>query len=494
MTVSTAPEARADSPGSVLLAARGRRRAADAAEAELLCLAVDWSVMHPPESIHDAATHTLRGFGQTDLAISGPGAPTVAEFSVAEFAAAVGLSTEAGKRYLGEAVELRYRLPRLWERVTAGDLAAWKARLVARETIQLSTEAASYVDRHVAHVAHKIRPAQLERLVAEAIGRFMPEEAARVAAEAADGRHVTIHDQLVSFEGTMRVEAELDLADALDLEAAVAAGAEHRALCGSTETLDVRRAQAVGDLARRQLSFDLMGGDPTPRRTKRQVLIHVHLSEAAILGDDPVAHLERGNALVTADQVRAWCGNQETQIVVKPVLDLGACVEVDSDVVPDRLAEQVALRDRTCVFPWCTRPARRCHPDSTDHPCDDDHVHPRSRGGPYVHLQPRSALPETPSAQDPLPVELSGARPRHLPLDQSPRLPVPPRPFGHPRRESGPTAPARPTRPLTTPPRSRPPTVRSLMPVLVAARAVAARCSADVSGTTTSNCLRLGPP
>ena len=455
----------------MLAAARAAGAAADAAEAELLCLAVDWSVMHPPESIHDAATHTLRGFGQTDVAISGPGAPTVAEFSIAEFAAAVGLSTEAGKRYLGEAVELRYRLPRLWERVTAGDLAAWKARLVARETIRLSTEAASYVDRHVAHVAHKIRPAQLERLVAEAIGRFMPEEAARVAAEAADGRHVTIHDQLVSFEGTMRVEAELDLADALDLEAAVAAGAEHRALCGSTETLDVRRAQAVGDLARRQLSFDLMGGDPTPRRTKRQVLIHVHLSEAAILGDDPVAHLERGNALVTADQVRAWCGNQETQIVVKPVLDLGACVEVDSDVVPDRLAEQVALRDRMCVFPWCTRPARRCHPDSMDHPCDDDHVHPRSRGGPTCTCNLAPLCRRHHRLKTHSPWRLSRARPRHLRLDQSPRLPVPPRPFGHPRRESGPTAPARPTRPLTTPPRSRPPTVRSLMPVLVAARA-----------------------
>ena len=33
---------------------------------------------------------------------------------VAEFAAAVGMTTDAGKYYLGQAVELRYRLPRLW--------------------------------------------------------------------------------------------------------------------------------------------------------------------------------------------------------------------------------------------------------------------------------------------------------------------------------------------------------------------------------------------
>jgi hypothetical protein len=106
--------------------------------------------------------------------------------------------------------------------------------------------------------------------------------------------------------------------------------------------------------------------------------MYVHLSEAAVLGDDPVAHLERGNSLVSVEQVRTWCGNPDAQVVVKPVLDLSACVEVDSDVVPDRVAEQVAVRDRTCVFPWRTRPARRCRPD--DHSCDDDHVQSRSCG------------------------------------------------------------------------------------------------------------------
>ena len=38
--------------------------------------------------------------------------------------------------------------------------------------------------------------------------------------------------------------------------------------------------------------------------------------------------------------------------------------------VPDRIREQVILRDRTCVFPWCTRPARGCdidHVDEYDH-------------------------------------------------------------------------------------------------------------------------------
>ncbi len=35
------------------------------------------------------------------------------------------------------------------------------------------------------------------------------------------------------------------------------------------------------------------------------------------------------------------------------------------------MSEQVDLRDHTCVFPWCTKPAHRC---------DHDHVTPWPRG------------------------------------------------------------------------------------------------------------------
>jgi len=86
MTDTATPEARPAAPAEVLRSARARRRAADEAEADLLGLAVDWAVMHPVESIGDEATYRLPGFGETDLALAGPGAPTVAGFCVAEFA------------------------------------------------------------------------------------------------------------------------------------------------------------------------------------------------------------------------------------------------------------------------------------------------------------------------------------------------------------------------------------------------------------------------
>ncbi|WP_239781117.1 HNH endonuclease signature motif containing protein, partial [Pimelobacter simplex] len=40
---------------------------------------------------------------------------------------------------------------------------------------------------------------------------------------------------------------------------------------------------------------------------------------------------------------------------------------------PDRHRQQVELRDHTCRFPYCTRPAMRC---------DLDHARPHGRGGP----------------------------------------------------------------------------------------------------------------
>ena len=386
-----------DSPSGILAAARVARATADRAEADLLQLAVGWAVMHPAESIGEAETVRLRGFGDTGIPVAGPGAPLVAEFSIAEFAAAVGLSTEAGKRYVGHAVELRYRLPRLWARVTVGDLPAWKARRVAEQTVDLSKEAARFVDRHVAPVAHQVRPAQVDRLVEEAVGRHMPEHAERRRRDALDQRKLVIDHQQVSFAGTSQVYGELDLADALDLEDAIRAGAAQLAALGSTETLDVRRSLALGDLARHQPTLDLTtspGEATTPRRKPpRAVVLHLHLAEAAISSGEPgigrpgIGRVENTRTPVTAETIRGWCARPDVKLVIQPVIDLAGHVHVEAYEVPDRIDAATALRDVTCVFPWCTRPARRLHPDPLAHGCDSDHVTPHDQGGPTCSCQ-----------------------------------------------------------------------------------------------------------
>ena len=80
--------------------------------------------------------------------------------------------------------------------------------------------------------------------------------------------------------------------------------------------------------------------------------------------------MEEGQRLVLLDQVKDWCADSRTKVTVKPVIDLNADLSTPAYEVPDRIREQVILRDRTCVFPWCTRPARGC---DIDHVIEYDH-------------------------------------------------------------------------------------------------------------------------
>ena len=205
-----------DTAGALLAAARAGRAIADAAEARLLQHAVAWAAMHSTDSIDEA--EMLVGYGDQGMPLAGAGAPLVAEFAVTEFAAAIGLSTDAGKAYVGQALELRHRLPRVWRRVVKGDLKAWQARRIADRTLLLSREAADFVDVHVASTAHKIGPYQLDRLVEKAIADHMPDLAEERRLVKADGRYFTIEQQENSYDGTASVHGELDLADAHDLE------------------------------------------------------------------------------------------------------------------------------------------------------------------------------------------------------------------------------------------------------------------------------------
>ena len=398
--LAVGPEAEAADLGAsgLLASIRAERDAENTAAARQLELAARWADLHPPESIHSAAAFTMPG-SEHEEPIAGEGCPLVAEFCVAELGASLGMSSTAAKKLIGDALELRHRLPRLWAQVQAGTVPAWRARQVAETTIHttpaLTPEAAGFVDAQVAAVAGRVGTAQLDRLVAENIKRFdlAPPDPASDPEDgylSVDPRHATLNDQDVHYAGTMHLEADLDVADALDLDRALAHDAAVQKALGSSESLDVRRAKALGGLARTQTALDLhtqdSGFEAHSARTSttepcepnlpmaREVVLHAHF-DATTSGDGqtifgPTGHLEERQKLVLLDQVQAWCGDTRTKVTIKPVIDLTAELSAPGYAIPPRIREQIVLRDRTCVFPWCSRPSRGC---DVDHVVEHDH-------------------------------------------------------------------------------------------------------------------------
>ncbi|WP_192904049.1 HNH endonuclease signature motif containing protein, partial [Nocardioides albidus] len=108
----------------------------------------------------------------------------------------------------------------------------------------------------------------------------------------------------------------------------------------------------------------------------RKVVLNVHITDTTLTADrspSPVGRWEEGRCPISSAQIREWLRARETTIIVRPVIDLADHVPVGSYETPDRHRIRVALRDQTCRFPHCTRPAQRC---------DLDHHRPYGEGGP----------------------------------------------------------------------------------------------------------------
>ncbi|MGO4258055.1 DUF222 domain-containing protein [Marmoricola sp. RAF53] len=364
---------------AALTAARRFRAEADAAEVGLLVQAVAWAAQHTVSDPDFAAT-----WGDSPIPLAGEGAPLVSNFCVTEFSAALGMSDRSGRALIAEAVEIAHRLPRVWHRITTGTLKVWRARLIASKTLHLSMDAAAYVDAQVARFAHRIGAAETDRLVDAAIATFMPQTAREIAERRADQRHVTVDHHQVSFEGTSLIHGELDLVDALDLDARLSADAAQLKEWGSEASLDARRAEALGNLARGELPLPSSSlveeaaqrpsrnpasqeatAPPAPRRP---ITLYLHLDPR-----DPFGRLEnRGPHLISQEQIQDWLNAPGAHITLRPVIDLNEELATTAYQPSDRLREQVILRDRTCVFPYCTRNARAC---------DLDHIEPYDPDG-----------------------------------------------------------------------------------------------------------------
>jgi len=370
----------------VLDAVVERRRTADRAEADLLALAVHWVDLHPVTPEHPAATFPTQrrgglasalGPGFFDQApLAGPGTPPVAQYAVEELAAALNLTHAAGLSLVSEAVELHYRLPRLWALVQDGRLQAWKARQVARATTQLTTESVGFVDRHLAVTAKANRLPALGPVLHEARLQCDPDQAAAVEQNALDHRGVWLDHR--ESTATTLLTARMDTLDALDLDGSISDLAGLLGRLGDDRDLDVRRASALGMLAHPQRALDLAAGtapaaepesEPAPgsdrttlNGSRGTLYLHVSLADLAVgTGSSRVERLGTASLALLRDWLQRLSG-----VTVRPVLDPMRTDAVDAHDPPGWMRELVILRDEHCVFPGCTTDARACDLDHID--------------------------------------------------------------------------------------------------------------------------------
>lgn len=392
------PDVAALDADATLSAASGARAVADWAETRLLQVAAHWADLNG-ELDRLADGRRLPGMERL-VRLGGEGTPEVSEFAPAELGAQLAMSPYAAARLVGDAVDLRHRLPRLWARVLAGEVRPWIARRAAESTRDLTLAIAAVVDRRVTPWAHSISWGRLEAIIGVVIAA--DPEAAALAAEQAEIRQGVWLGRSTDA-GIKDIFIRTEAANAIWFDASIDRIADGLGLFGDTSSKDVRRGRAVGVLAQPQRALDLFaevsitsrsddgcrdaasvsadgGALPQGRLTassepatgvcggsvdsRPPATLYIHVSQDAFTRDaHGVARFE-GLGPITLEQARRWLGH--CSVTIKPVIDLNDEAPVDAYEVPDRLREAVHLRSPVDVFPFATSPSRRRDIDHTD--------------------------------------------------------------------------------------------------------------------------------
>ena len=152
----------------------------------------------------------------------------------------------AARSLIADALDLRYRLPRLWGRVLTGGVRAWQARKIAEQTRPLSWEACADVDHALNDFVGMMPWPRFATILSAAILEADPALAAERAERARTAQDVFSFD---SEDGLKTVGAKAAAGDAIWFLATVNRIAEILAARGDTDPVGTRRARALGILA-----------------------------------------------------------------------------------------------------------------------------------------------------------------------------------------------------------------------------------------------------
>jgi hypothetical protein len=156
---------------------------------------------------------------------------------------------------IADALDLRYRLPRLWARVLTGGVRAWQARKIAEHTRPLSWAACADVDHALSDLVGMMPWPRFAKIFSAAVLDADPASAAARAERARAAQDVFSFD---SEAGLKTIVARAAAGDAIWFLATINRIAEILAVRGDTDPIGARRARAVGILARPAEALQLL--------------------------------------------------------------------------------------------------------------------------------------------------------------------------------------------------------------------------------------------
>lgn len=372
--------------GRAALLAAELHRARVVAECRLLEVAAHWADLHS----RPTDPQLRRVAGERERVPGGAGTPGVQEFAAAELGALLETTTGSAWELIGDALDLRHRLPRLWSAVRSGRARVWKARKVAHATRHLDLAAAELVDEAVDGLIGALAWTRFENVLAAKIAEADPAgEEARAAAYEAQR---FVEGGRTTENGLKTLVARAASGDVIWFLATVGRIAEILATEGDHEPLDVRRSKAIGILARPDRALDLLrrhamsppasetepahesGPETDPEadpetdghvslglgegsvvdlsasRPRVELVVHV-AAESLTNGAGPVRVERVGSSAL--GQVRRWLAGADCQISVRPVIDLSAELSpVDAYEIPAALRRLIGLQRPAGVFPY----------------------------------------------------------------------------------------------------------------------------------------------
>jgi hypothetical protein len=258
---------------------------------------------------------------------------------------------------------------------------AWQARKVAEMTRELSWDLCAEIDAQLCGALGLLPWGRFRRILGAAVLDADPALAAERQERARRLRDVWATD---SEEGLKTIIARATSGDVVWFMATVNRLSEILAGEGDTDSVELRRSEAIGILADPARALQMLSahrgdttrvasepedqpeidhasldtGAPThaqSRAGRPRVVLHYHLSDAAVRRGHGMVRPEHGEP-ITLDELRAWLADTGCKITVRPVVDPADVAAVDAYEIPPWIRDAVRLRNLADVFPYgsCT--------------------------------------------------------------------------------------------------------------------------------------------